>query len=115
MIKVVIADNRAVIESVYESARESTRLAWAQEGLESRGYAVFDESGELRLVNDKDGIFELLIRAVLNHLDLKGVETAYTYNEAMFPPLYLLGFKKKGERLEINIKEFFSVKPCGGK
>ncbi len=115
MIKVVIVDNKAVIESVYENPSGSTRLAWAQEGPESRGYAVFDESGELLSVIDKDGIFELLIRAVLNHLDLKGVETAYTFNGTLFPQLYLLGFKKMDERLEINIKEFFSVKPCGGK
>ncbi len=115
MIKVVIIDNKAVIESVHENTDDDVRLAWAQEGLENRGYAAFRENGELLYAVDKDGIFELLVRAVLNHLDLSGVETAYSENEAMFPQLYLLGFKKNGGRLEINIKEFFSVKPCGGK
>ncbi len=112
MIKVVIIDNKAVIESVYENPSDDARVAWAQEGTESKGYAAFRENGELLFAVDRDNVFELLIRSALNHLDLNGVETAYSVNEAMFPALYLLGFKKNGERLEVNIKDFF--KPCGG-
>ncbi len=115
MIKVVIVDNKQVIESVHENPCDDERMAWAQEGPVSKGYGIFRESGELLYIVDKDNIFELIVRAVLNHLDLIGVETAYTENEAMFPGLYLLGFKKRDNRLEINIKDFFSVKPCGGK
>ncbi|MGN1098255.1 MAG: hypothetical protein ACI4SS_05100 [Clostridia bacterium] len=112
MIKVVIIDDKRIIESIYENPDDDIRVAWAQEGPESRGYAVFRSCGELLYIVDKDNIFELLVRSALNHLDLTGVETAYTSNEAMFAGLYLLGFKKNGERLEVNIKEFF--KPCGG-
>ncbi len=115
MIKVTIIKDRRVIESIYENPGEDIRTAWAQEGPVSPGYAIFKTDGELLYAVDRDNIFELLVRAALNNLDINGVETAYTENEAMFPGLYLLGFKKNGSRLEINIKEFFSVKPCGGK
>ena len=112
MIKVVIFDDKRIIESIHENPTDDIRIAWAQEGPEARGYAAFSESGELLYVVDKDSIFELLIRASLNHLDLNGMETAFCKNEAMFPGLYLLGFKENGDRLEVNIQEFF--KPCGG-
>lgn len=112
MIKVVIIDNKTVIESIHENPTDDLRIAWAQEDADSVGYAAFREDGELLYVVDKGDIFELLVRSALNHLDLNGVETAYTVNEAMFSGLYLLGFRDNGRRLEINIKEFF--KPCGG-
>lgn len=112
MIKVVIFDNKQVIGSIHENPTDDIRIAWAQEGPEAKGYAVFSESGELLYVVDRDNIFELLIRAALNHLDLNGVETAFCENKAMFPGLYLLGFKENRDKLEVNIKEFF--KPCGG-
>lgn len=112
MIKVIIISEKLIIESVHENPDDDLRLAWAQEGPESRGYAAFKETGELLYAVDKDNVFELLVRAALNHLDLGGVETAFCKNEAMFPALYLLGFKKNDDRLEINIREF--LRPCGG-
>ncbi len=115
MIKVTVIDDKRIIESVCDAPTGDTRLAWAQEGLNNLGYMIFTAGGELMYAVDKDNIFELLVRAALNHLDLKGVENAYSKNSAMFPGLYLLGFKKNEDRLQINIKEFFSVKPCCGK
>lgn len=110
MIKVVIISEKAVIESIHENPEPSLRIAWAQEGPESRGYAAFKEDGELLYAVDKDNIFELLVRAALNHLDLGGVETAFCRNKAMFPGLYMLGFRDNGDRVETNIGEFFA---CG--
>ena len=112
MIKVVIFDDKQVIGSIHENPTDDTRIAWAQEGPEAKGYAAFTEEGELLYVVDRDNIFELLIRASLNHRDLNGGETAFCKNKAMFPGLYLLGFKDGEDKLEVNIKEFF--KPCGG-
>lgn len=112
MIKATIISDKRIIESIHENPADEVRIAWAQEGLNNLGYGAFNEDGELLYVVDKDNIFELLVRASLNHMDLNGVETAYCKNSAMFPGLYLLGFKKNGEQLEVNIKEFF--KPCGG-
>ncbi len=109
MIKVMIISDKRVIESVCENPSDSLRLAWAQEGPQSRGYAAFTEEGELLYAVDKDNIFELLVRAALNHLDLGGVEKAFCKNEAMFPGLYLLGFKPGENGLEINIKDFFAT------
>ena len=108
MIKVVIFSEKVVIESIHPNPEPDLRIAWAQEGPESRGYAAFKEDGELLYAVDKDNIFELLVRAALNHLDLGGVETAFCKNPAMFPGLYLLGFKDNGDRVETNIREFFS-------
>ena len=108
MIKVVIISEKAVIESIHENPGPDLRIAWAQEGPESRGYAAFKENGELLYVVDKDNIFELLIRAELNHLRLIGVETAYCCNEAMFPGLYMLGFKDNGGKVETNVEAFFA-------
>ncbi len=113
MIKVVIFDNKRVIESVYPNPGDDVRIAWAQEGPDCKGWCAFTEGGELLLAVDKDDVFELLIRAALNHLDLVGVETGVCKNKAMFPGLYTLGFRDApGGGLTVNIKEFF--KPCGG-
>lgn len=112
MIKVVIFDNKRVIESIHPQPEEDLRIAWAQEGPDCKGWCAFRETGELLYVVDKDSVFELLVRAALNHLDLGGVERGFCKNEAMFPGLYLLGFKEAEDGvLSVNIKEFF--KPCG--
>ena len=112
MIKVVIFDNKQVIASIHPDPDEDMRVAWAQEGPDCKGWCAFKETGELLYVVDRDDVFELLIRAALNHLDLNGVETGFCKNETMFPALYLLGFKDGENGLAVNIKEFF--KPCGG-
>ena len=109
MIKVMIISDKQVIESVHENPADNLRIAWAQEGPQSRGYAAFTEEGELLYAVDKDNIFELLVRAALNHLDLAGVEKAFCKNESMFSGLYLLGFKSGERGLEINIKDFFAA------
>ena len=44
MIKVMIISDKRVIESVCENPSDSLRLAWAQEGPQSRGYAAFTSS-----------------------------------------------------------------------
>ena len=117
MIKVVIFDNKQVISSIHLNPEDDIRVAWAQEGPDCKGWCAFRETGELLYVVDRDDVFELLIRAALNHLDLNGVERGFCTNEVMFPGLYMLGFKDAaGGGLEVDIKEFF--KPggcCGGK
>lgn len=113
MIKVVIFDNKQVIASIHPNPDDGVRIAWAQEGPDCKGWCAFRETGELLYVVDRDNVFELLVRAALNHLDLGGVETAFCKNGAMFPGLYLLGFVDAEDGgLTVNIKEFF--KPCGG-
>lgn len=112
MIKVTIISDKRVVESVYPNPSSDIRIAWAQEEAFSPGYCVFSESGELIKVKDDDNVFELLIRASLNHLDLNAVETAFSTNEEMLKGLLLLGFKNNSGRAEVNIKSFF--KPCGG-
>ena len=112
MIKVVIFDNKQVIASIHPDPDEDMRVAWAQEGPDCKGWCVFKETGELLYVVDKDDVFELLIRSALNHLDINGVGRSFCKNEAMYPGLYLLGFKDANDGLEADIKEFF--KPCGG-
>ena len=110
MIRVNIIKDELIIKSVYDKVNDGILMAWAQENAVSPGYAIFSDTGELIEINDKDNVFELLIRASLNKLDLDGVEVAYSYKEEYFKELKKLGFKENGRRVEVVIKEFF--KPC---
>ena len=110
MIRVMIIDDKKIIDSVVKNAAENVRLAWAQENEKSPGYCVFTDEGELLSVVDNGGVFELLVRATLNHLDLKGIKIGFTLNEAMFEEVRKLGFQKENDRYSVDISEFF--KPC---
>ena len=110
MIKVTIISEKAVVESIAGSSGENIRVAWAQENEKNSGYCVFDESGEIISVKDNDDVFELLIRSVLNHLDLLGVKTAVCKNEELKNELKKLGFTVTENGCETDIKAFF--KPC---
>ena len=110
MIKVSVFDNYDVIRSIVPDADEFIRIAWAQENMNSAGYCVFKTDGEIISVEDKDNIFELLIRATLNSLDLSGIKTGFTKNTGLFPELIKLGFEEKNGVAEVDIKKFF--KPC---
>lgn len=110
MIRVTITDNIDIINSVFDNAQDDSRMAIACENEKNTGYFLFYKDGELKEFIDNDNIFELLVRAALNHLDLKGVEKAYSLNGEMQKKLLLLGFKKEEEKATVNIKEFF--KPC---
>ena len=110
MIKVNIFDNLTVIRSLVPDADENVRIAWAQEHEKNCGYCVFKTNGELLLTVDKDGCFELLIRAALNSLDLAGVKRAFSSNIEMKNELIKLGFKENNGCAEVDIKAFF--KPC---
>ena len=110
MIRVNIIKNEMIIKSVYKNVQSDTLMAWAQENEKNPGYCIFNENGELIEIIDKDNVFELLIRASLNRLDLDGVEVAYSYKEEYFAELKKLGFKENGRRMEVVIKDFF--KPC---
>ncbi len=113
MIRVNIIENKAVIDSIVDNADENTLVAWAQEDEKSHGYCVFDKSGEIKEVIEKEDVFELLIRATLNSLDLRGVKEGYCNKKSLFPKLKMLGFKESGDRCFTDINEFF--KPCCSK
>ncbi len=109
MIRVTVIDNEKIIESVFSPA-EDMLMAWAQENEKNSGYCIFKKSGEIVAVIDKDDVFELLIRATLNYLDLNGADTGFSENEELFSELKKLGFTQKGKSCEVDIKTFF--KPC---
>ena len=110
MIRVTIIDDKRIISSVYDKAGEDTLMAWAQENEKSPGHSIFSKSGEILEVADNDNVFELLIRATLNSLDLNGVKRGYSENENLFAELKRLGFTEKDGVCEVNITTFF--KPC---
>lgn len=112
MIRVTITDSKDIISSVFDNAKDGSRMAIACENEKNTGYFLFHKDGELNDYIDNDNIFELLVRSALNHLDLNGVEEAYSESLKMEKQLLILGFKKDGERATVNIKEFF--KPCCG-
>ncbi len=112
MIRVTITDNTDIIKSVFDNAQDDSRMAIACENERNTGYFLFCKDGELKEFIDNDNIFELLVRAALNHLDLKGVEKAYSLNKEMENKLLTLGFKKEEEKVTVNIRKFF--KPCSG-
>ena len=110
MIRVTIINDERIIKSVTNITGEGILMAWAQENEKSPGFCIFSESGELLEITDRDNVFELLVRASLNRMDLDGVTMAYCYDTKLFPELKKLGFKENGKRAEVVIKEFF--KPC---
>ena len=81
MIRVTIIDDARIIGSVSQISGDGILMAWAQENEKNPGYCIFNENGELIEIIDKDNVFELLIRASLNRLDLDVVEVAYSYKE----------------------------------
>ena len=110
MIRVTIINDERIIKSVSEVSGNGILMAWAQENEKSPGFCIFSENGELVKIEDKDNVFELLVRASLNRMDLDGVAVAYCYAEEHFDELKKLGFKENDRRVEVVIKEFF--KPC---
>ena len=112
MIRVTIVDDARIIKSVSEIEGEGILMAWAQENEKSPGHSIFSKQGEILDIVDKDNIFELLVRATLNFLDLQKIEKGYSKNEALFPELVKLGFREKDGVCEVDITTFF--KPCCG-
>ncbi len=110
MIRVTIIDDERIVKSVSDLAAQDIRMAWAQENEKSPGHCIFSKEGEIFEIADKDNVFELLVRATLNHLDLNGVKSGFCKNEALFPELKRLGFTEKDGVCEVDITTFF--KPC---
>lgn len=110
MIRVNIVEDERIIKSVTKKGNDGLLLAWAQENEKSPGHCVFTKTGEILEVVDNDEVFELLIRAALNCLDLRDAKTAFSKNELLYTELKKLGFKDSGKRVETDIKTFF--KPC---
>lgn len=110
MIRVTVVDDMRIIKSVSDVADDGILMAWAQENEKSPGNCIFSKEGEIFTVVDKDDVFELLVRATLNYLDLRGVKKGYCKNEAMFDGLKRLGFTEKDGICEVDITTFF--KPC---
>lgn len=110
MIRVTIVDDSRVIKSVSKIEGKDVVMAWAQENEKSPGHSIFSKTGEIFDVADKDNVFELLVRATLNYLDLRGVKRGFSTNEALFDELVRLGFVKKEGVCEVDITTFF--KPC---
>lgn len=110
MIRVSIVDDERIIGSVSDIKGNGILMAWAQENEKSPGHSIFSETGEIFAVIDNEDVFELLIRATLNYLDLKGVKRGYCKNEALFDKLVSVGFTKKDDICEVDITTFFQ--PC---
>lgn len=112
MIRVTIIDDARIIKSVSKIEGDNVLMAWAQENEKSPGHCIFSKQGEILDIVDKDNIFELLVRATLNFLDLQKIERGYSRNEALFPELVKLGFEVKDGVCKVDITTFF--KPCCG-
>ena len=110
MIRVTIIDDKRIIESVSDAKGDKVLMAWAQENENSPAHSIFTADGEILDVIDKDNIFELLIRATLNFLDLNKIERGYCRKQVLFPELKKLGFTEKDGFCEVDITTFF--KPC---
>lgn len=110
MIRVSIIEDERVLKSILKDVKETTLVAWAQHHEKALGYCVFDISGEIISISQKEDVFELLIRCALNCLDLRGVGTGFSHNKELFDELLMLGFKKTDDVCSVDIKEFF--KPC---
>ena len=110
MIRVTIIDDERIIKSVSDIENDGTLMAWAQENEKSPGHSIFSKSGEILSIVDNDNVFELLVRATLNYLDLNGIKRGYCKNEALFTELKKLGFTDKDGVCEVDITTFF--KPC---
>ena len=112
MIRVTVIDDTRIIKSVSDIEGDGILMAWAQENEKSPGHSIFSKMGEIFEVEDKDDVFELLIRATLNYLDLNGVKRGFCKNESYFAELKRLGFAEKDGICEVDITMFF--KPCCG-
>ena len=110
MIRVTVVDDIRIIKSVYDIANDSILMAWAQENEKSPGHCIFSKEGEIFSIVDSDDVFELLVRATLNYLDLQGVKKGFCKNETMFDELKRLGFTEKDGICKVDITTFF--KPC---
>ena len=110
MIRVTVVDDDRIIKSVSDIEKNDILMAWAQENEKSPGHSIFSKSGEVFTIIDRDDVFELLVRATLNYLDLNGVKRGYCKNKALFEGLKRLGFTEKDGVCEVDITTFF--KPC---
>lgn len=110
MIRVTVIDDERIIQSVSDIKGEGVLMAWAQENEKSPGHCIFTDAGEIKTIKDNDNVFELLVRATLNYLDLNGVKKGFCLNDELFEGLKKLGFKETGNGYEVDITTFF--KPC---
>jgi len=110
MIRVTIIDDERIIKSVSDISGDGVLMAWAQENEKSPGHCIFSREGEIFSIVDRDDVFELLVRATLNYLDLQGVKKGFCKNEAVLDGLKHLGFTEKDGVCEVDITTFF--KPC---
>ncbi len=114
MFRVSIIDNEQVIKSVVSETDENTRIAWAQEGETSLGYCVFKTDGEILKIDNRRDMYDVIVRAVLNHLDLKDIHTAYSKTPKVNKFLKLMGFSEENGICTIDITEFFARKCKNG-
>lgn len=110
MIRVTIIDDERIVGSVSDVKGGGVLMAWAQENEKSPGHCIFTDTGEIKDIKDHDNVFELLVRASLNYLDLRGVKRGFCKNEKLFGGLKKLGFKECRDGCEVDISSFF--KPC---
>ncbi len=110
MIRVTVVDDARIIKSVSNIENDDILMAWAQENEKSPGHCIFSRDGEIFTIFDREDVFELLVRATLNYLDLQGVKKGFCKNETLFGGLKRLGFADKDGICEVDIPNFF--KPC---
>ncbi len=94
----------------YKAYDNGKLLAASQFDIEGKSAVIYDIKQVIGTPDDFEAIF-ILGRAVLNFLDLCGVETAYFDNKTGENEKLakLIGFKKENEKLCINLKGLFDA------
>ncbi len=96
----------------YKAYEKGELLAAAQFDIEGKNAAIYDMRQVIGSKDDSEAIF-ILGRAVLNFLDLCGVETVcyITDDEYSLKTARLIGFKETDHKMRIRLKGLFTS-PC---
>lgn len=102
-----ILQNKANTEKIEFNARDGEEILGSCAGLLDGDCFVFDE------LDCEDFFADGLVRAILNLMDLHGIEKArFDLDESNLERLGKLGFLKNGAQID-SIAGFFSDKSCG--
>lgn len=96
----------------YKAYDNGELLAASQFDIEGKSATIYDLKQVIGTADDFEAMF-ILGRAVLNFLDLCGVETVYFSDEPKenIKTAKLIGFKEENAKLTISLKGLFTA-PC---